>query len=267
MTDRLRVGVVSYLNTEPLIVGLADDVPEAELVEDVPSRLAEALAEGRLDVAIVSSIEYATHPGYRIVGDACIASRGEVLSVRLFARVPPERIRRVALDAASRASTALAEVLLRRRWGLEPRIDAYPIPGELDGLPEGVDAVMLIGDRCMRTPVAAWPHVVDLGRAWTDWTGLPFVYAMWTARPAVDLGRLPEALDRARDRGVASVEEVARTQAARHGLDADVCRDYLVRLIHYRLGPDERRGLERYYREAAAVGLAPPGRTLEFYGD
>src|SRR6266849_3046254 len=113
----IRIGAVNYLNTKPLIEGLEELAPEADLVLEVPSRLADSLAEGRLDVALIPVIEYFRAGTYSIVPNIAIASRGPVLSVTLFSRVPWEKIRRVALDEGSRTSAALCQILLRKKYG------------------------------------------------------------------------------------------------------------------------------------------------------
>jgi chorismate dehydratase len=264
---RIRVGVVLYLNTEPLVCGLAEDAPEAELIEDVPSRLAKMLAAGQLDVAIVSSIEAFRHEGYRVVSDACIASRGPVLSVKLFCRVPPGRIRRLALDAASRTSTALARIVLAERYDCRPEVVDFPLDGRAEDLPADLDGVVVIGDRCMRIEPGAFAHQLDLGAEWAKWTGLPFVYAVWTARSGVDLGALAGKLENARDRGLTQLAEIADREADARGLGRDLCYDYLSRRMHYRLGPEERAGLEAFGARAGEFGLAPKGRTVEFVVD
>ncbi len=110
--ERLRIGVVTYLNARPLTACLAQLAPNAELVVDLPSRLADGLAAGRLDVALIPSVEYFRHPGYVVVSDACVACDGPVRSVKLYGRVPVSRIRTVALDEGSRTSAALAQILL-----------------------------------------------------------------------------------------------------------------------------------------------------------
>src|SRR5262245_47306094 len=110
--EKLRVGAVHYLNTKPLVYGLAELAPNVELVYDVPSRLADRLARRTLDVALIPSIEFFADPGYTIVSDACIACRGPVLSVKLFSRRPLVEIRTLALDEGSRTSIALARILL-----------------------------------------------------------------------------------------------------------------------------------------------------------
>src|SRR6266542_2935886 len=120
MATPVRVGAVNYLNTKPLICDLELLAPDAELVLEVPSRLADLLAEGRLDVALIPVIEYFRAGSYSIVPDIAIASRGPVLSVTLFSRVPWAGVRRVALAAGSRTSAALTQVLLRQRYGVRP---------------------------------------------------------------------------------------------------------------------------------------------------
>src|SRR5207245_10481453 len=139
---------VAYLNTKPLIYDREALAPEAELVLEVPSRLADLLAAGQLDVALIPVIEYFRAGSYSIVPNIAIASRGPVLSVTLFSRVPWTAIRRVALDEGSRTSAALAQILLRQRHGLNPEV--VPLPLEKSAEESDADAVLLIGDRAMR---------------------------------------------------------------------------------------------------------------------
>src|SRR6266480_361020 len=117
---KLKIGAVSYLNTKPLVYRLAELAPEAELSFDLPSRLADDLASGRLDVALIPSIEFFQDPSYTIVSDACIGCRGPVLSVKLLSRVAPERLRTLALDEGSRTSVALTRILLEQRFDIRP---------------------------------------------------------------------------------------------------------------------------------------------------
>ena len=108
----MRIGAVSYLNKKPLVYGLAELAPQHELVFDLPSRLADDLAAGRLDVALIPSIEFFQDPAYVIVSDACIGCRGPVLSVKLLSRVAPDKIRTLALDEGSRTSVALTRGMI-----------------------------------------------------------------------------------------------------------------------------------------------------------
>ena len=104
-TARLRLGAVNYLNARPLVHGLAELLPQSQLIFDYPSRLADGLARGNLDIALVPSIELADHPGWRIISDACISCLGQVLSVKLLFRIPPAEVCTLALDEGSRTNT------------------------------------------------------------------------------------------------------------------------------------------------------------------
>jgi len=262
---KLRVGAVSYLNTKPLIYRLEQLAPQAELVLDVPSRLAVDLADGKLDVALIPSIEFFREPTYTIVSDACIACRGPVLSVKLFSRGPIQAIRKLALDTGSRTSVALTLVLLKERHGIElPPIAVEPLPEGASVLDTDADAVLVIGDRAMHSPAGRFEVVWDLGDEWRRWTGLPFVFAMWTARAGNDLAGLEAALAEARDEGLAHLEQIAEREAAPLGLTVPQCLAYLRDNLHFRLGPSEQQGLELFYRYAAGMGLAPAGVEFGF---
>ena len=127
----LRIGAVNYLNTKPLIYGLDRLAPSCEIVLDYPSRLADQLAAGQLDVALIPSIEFFQDPSYTIVSDACIGCRGPVLSVKLFSRVPVENIRTLALDEGSRTRVALVRILLGERFSIEPELVPLPLSATL----------------------------------------------------------------------------------------------------------------------------------------
>lgn len=250
----VRIGAVSYLNAQPLVYHLPRLAPEAEIVVDLPSRLADGLTNGRLDVAIVPSVEYLRHSGRQIVSDACIAADGPVRSVRLYSRVPVERIRTLALDEGSRTSAALTRILLKERFGLEPRIEPLPIGTAMKDC--RADALMLIGDRGMRPYDGEFACVWDLGEEWSHWTGLPFVFALWVARPGVDVQALERLLSAARDEGVKCFEEIARSAAHAVGIPEAQCLAYLRDHLEFQLGPRQRQGLELYYELARRHGLA-----------
>jgi chorismate dehydratase len=263
MESTVRVGAVNYLNTKPLICDLEALAPAAELVLDVPSALADRLADGQLDVALVPVIEYFRSGAYFIVPGISIASRGPVLSVTLFSRVPWTGIRRVALDAGSRTSAALTQILLRRRYGTSPEV--VPLALEESAEDADADAVLLIGDRAMRACLPGFAHAFDLGQEWFDWTGLPFVYAVWAVRPGADLRGVAAALAEAKRRGLARAGQIAAREAPELGLDAGFCRRYLSTILHFDLGPREQAGLHHYYMLACELGLARRGVGLTFH--
>jgi chorismate dehydratase len=263
MEGTIRVGAVNYLNTKPLICDLEGLAPEVELVLDVPSRLADLLAAGELDVGLIPVIEYFRAGDYSVVPGISIASRGPVLSVTLFSRVPWPHVRRVALDAGSRTSAALTQILLRKRYGVTPELAPLPLDGSAEDA--DADAVLLIGDRAMRACLPGFAHAFDLGQEWADWTGLPFVYAVWAVRAGADLGGVAGALHEARRRGMARTGLIAQREAPRLGLDAGFCRRYLDTILHFELGPRELAGLHHYYALACELGLAPRGRAVRPY--
>jgi chorismate dehydratase len=266
MAPPIRVGAVSYLNAKPLYYGLCEQLPQVRLVMDVPSRLAEQLAAGELDVALIPSVEYlrgATR-GYEIIPGFAIAAHGPVRSVKLFSRVPWHSVERLALDAGSRTSQVLARIWLDARHGVRPE-QVEELPPGVSALESSADAVLLIGDRAMRVPSAPFHDVVDLGEAWHTLTGLPFVFGLWVARRGLDLGDLPDALEQSRARGLSQADSLARLHGPRLGLDFTTCYDYLTRIISYNLGELEIAGLSRFAAMAASLGLAPEGVNLVFH--
>jgi chorismate dehydratase len=252
----MRIGAVSYLNTKPLVYGLAELAPEAEVVFDLPSRLADDLSAGKLDVALIPSVEYFQNPDYAIISDACIGCRGPVLSVKLLSRVPMDGIRTLALDEGSRTSVALVRILLQERFGLSPRLLPFPLGVAAEKV--AADAVLMIGDRAMHPP-AGFSHEWDLGDEWCHWAELPFVFAMWVARKETlpELGEIELALSRARDEGVANLEKIAERESGGVGLTCKQCLSYLRDNLYFYLGLREQRGLQLFREHAMRLGLAP----------
>lgn len=242
----VRVGAVNYLNAKPLVEGLTGFAPAIDLTFDLPSRLADRMAAGELDVGLIPVAEFFRAGTYSYIPDIAIASRGAVLSVTLFSRVPWVDIRSVALDEGSRTSAALAQVLLKKRYGVRPAVRPLPIDAPADAA--GTDAVLLIGDRAMRACLPGFEFAYDLGQEWHDWTGLPFVYAVWAVRDGVELGDVEAAFHHAKRLGLSRAGRIAVREAPKLGLDAGFCRRYLQTVIRYDLGPDELAGMERFHR-------------------
>jgi chorismate dehydratase len=253
MTSKIRIGAVSYLNTKPLVYRLDEFAPDAELTFDLPSRLADDLAAGRLDVALIPSIEYFQDPTYSIISDACIGCRGPVLSVKLLARVPFPEIKTLALDEGSRTSVALARILLRERYDITPQLEPLPIGEGVEAT--SADAVLLIGDRAIHPPADTFLDAWDLGDQWCRWSELPFVFAMWTARSGVDVSHLAAAFEEARDAGLASLPAIAAEEGPKVGLEAGECLSYLRDNLYFHLGPREREGLDLFRTHATQLGM------------
>ena len=258
----LRIGAVTYLNTVPLVRGLPELLPAAELSFDHPSRLADKLAEQRLDVALAPCIELARHPQWTIVSNACIGCRGPVLSVKVLFRKPPAEVATLALDEGSRTSAALTQVLLADRHGVRPRLEVLPIG--VSPLESEADAVLVIGDRAIRSPAIGFCLSWDLGEEWVRATKLPFVFAVWVARPGVDVSELEPALEAARDQGQRELEAIADEQAAAMDLPRELVLHYLRDNLNFYLDASERQGLELFFCRAAALGLIPSNSQLRF---
>jgi chorismate dehydratase len=257
----LRLGVVSYLNAEPLVFGLSRD-PSFVLVRDRPARIAALLAQGEVDLGMIPSAAY-VDGDYAIVPGVAIASRGPVRSVRVYHRGPLAEVRRVALDASSRTSVVLAQVLLREMLGRD--LEYLPAEPELDVMLAGADAALMIGDPALYHP-ADVPSV-DLGEEWTRRRGLPFVYAFW-AGPAgrVSPGqvvRLQEALAE----GLRSLPAIASAYNGLGAQRAPLNEEYLRANIHYGFGAEEQAGLREFYRRAHGQGLIHRVPELKLHGD
>ena len=244
-----RVGSVGYLNAVPLTRGL-----EEEVHYTTPSKLAEMLRRDELDAALVSVVEVLFNDRYDILDGIAIASLGEVKSVLLAHRRPLEEVREVFCDTASLTSVELVRVLLAER-GLKPEFKALP-SYDFAALP---DYALLIGDRALDLLLGPHEHEIwDLGAAWYELTKLPFVYAVWALRRGVENGALRRQLREARDFGLDTLDAIIRS---RTDYDQDFCQDYLGWHIHYHLGSDEKRGLEKFIellrRHSGRIVFAP----------
>ncbi|MBX3423116.1 MAG: menaquinone biosynthesis protein [Pirellulaceae bacterium] len=253
-----RIGAVSYLNTKPLIYGLQQRLPSSQIVLDLPSRLADRLMAGELEVALIPSIEYFRRSeDLAIASDACIACCGAVRSVQLLFRCHPSEVRTLALDEGSRTSAVLAQVLLHRHVGVRPQLQ--PLPIDADFQQSSADAVLVIGDRAMSIDATQFVQCWDLGQQWYQTTGLPFVFAMWVVGQQAptdwDVTDTIRALCEARDAGLAHVAEIAAQQAPIYDLTIDDCLNYFTNQLHFTLRHAERSGLALFEKLADSLGL------------
>lgn len=236
--SQLRLGCVPYLNARPLLHGL-----EAELA--VPSELSRRFVSGEFDAALLPIYEALRLPGPRLVDGFGIGCFGPVQSVFVAHRLELERTPEIVLDAASRTSSQLLAVLLRDWLRLPIRlVETSPDPGA---------ARLVIGDRALRLRKDAGWKFFDLGEAWHEWTGLPFVFAMWTLSETAPVG-LPERLRAAARGGLAAREEIAAGES-----DPAEALDYITHSIRYEVGSREREAILRFRRllrdpEIAAAG-------------
>jgi len=263
MVRTLRVGAVSYLNSKPLIVHLSETLPGVDLRLDVPSKLADELASGDIDVGLIPSIEYFRSGEYTIIPGASIASFGPVMSVKLCSRKPFREIERVAEDEGSRTSRALLRLLMQHVF--DTAFQSVPLPLETPLDEVDSDAVLVIGDRAMRAREGEYPYVLDLGYEWSKWTGLPFVWAFWAVRPGLELDAEEiHAFAAAKEMGRPDVSNLAREEAAKLGLPTAQCEYYLQQVIRHDFGEEEIAGLLRFRELAVEAGLAPEGVRCVF---
>ncbi|WP_437226197.1 menaquinone biosynthetic enzyme MqnA/MqnD family protein [Planctomicrobium sp. SH661] len=252
--QRTRIGAVTYLNSKPLVEGLVDLCPQASVLLDYPSRLADGLAHATLDVALIPSVEAFCDPDYEVVSDACVATHGPVFSVKLYFRKHPGDVKTLALDEGSRTSAALARVMLEERFGVQPKLQRLPIGKTIEDA--STDAVLLIGDRAMSPQPGEFHTVWDLGEEWVNWTGLPFVFAMWVARKDSQLDGIPQQLNAARNLGLNRIDKIAQRGAQSLNLPVDMVKNYLTKNLHFTMGSAEQMGLRLFQELAAAHGLA-----------
>ena len=240
-----RVGSVPYLNAVPLTRGL-----EEQVIFVTPSKLAEMLQRDELDAALVSVTEVLFNDRYDILDGIAVASLGEVKSVFLAHRQPIEQVKEVFCDTASLTSVHLLRVLLAERgfWPEFKPLASY----DFVSLP---DYAMLIGDPALNFLRAPRQHEIwDLGAAWYEITGLPFVYAVWALRRGVENARLRRQLREAKSFGLDTLDSII---SSRGEYDYDFRKDYLGWHIHYHLGTDEKRGLAKFIELLRKHGLGP----------
>ncbi len=240
-----RIGSVPYLNAVPLTRGLENQIQFV-----VPSKLAELLQRDELDAALVSVVEVLFHDRYDILDSIAIASLGEVKSVFLAHRRPLEEVKEVYCDTASLTSVNLLRVLLAER-GLKPEFKPLASYAP-DQMP---DFVMLIGNPAIDFLRAPHEHeIFDLGAAWYEMTGLPFVFAVWALRRGVENRALRRILREARDFGLDTLDYIIASSSE---YDLNFRKDYLGWHIHYHLGSDEKRGLAHFITLLRKHGLGP----------
>ena len=269
----MRLGRIPWINAYP-VYGAIDrglvTVP-ASLVSGTASELNDRLAAGELDVSVVSAVEYARNAAeYHLLPDLAISCDGPVHSVALFSRRPVAELdgRTVLLSASSRTSVLLLQLLCRHRWDVTPRfatVRAEAIDlAALGGFPH--EAVLVIGDAAlMLASRREYPVRVDLGAAWKEWTGLPFVFAVWAARRNAarsEVRRVHERLLESRSWGLAHLDELSAEAAGATAVSEQVCRAYLAGL-DYALSYRHLAGLTDFFRRLAQDGLVPDG-SLSF---
>lgn len=277
----LRVGRIRYINCYP-VYGAIDRgiIPlNGTLIDGVPTDLNKLMASGDLDVSVVSAVEYARDAAnLLLLPELGITSDGPVRSVMLFSRLSPNDLhnKRVVVSSSSMTSVALLELLFEHVWHCKPEF----VPGnaELSDISRfnstPHDARLVIGDAALklsfeRNQGGEWaeryPWCEDLGAAWKQWTGLPFVFAVWVARRKTAVAESLAAhasLIASRDWGLEHLDLLAEQASNYSGVPEPVCREYLSGL-DYRLSYPHLAGLTEFFRRLVLAGRVPDG-TLAF---
>ena len=252
----LKVGIVDFLNSRPLAWGFLRGAYEGVLEPSyhAPSRVADLLAEGEIDVGLIPSIEVLRIGGLEVLPGACVAATGEVRSVLLLLRSPLESLRRVAVDNKSRTSIALLEILMKELWGIAPELVVREVDSR--GVEPGFDAALLIGDPALSVDRSGF-EVVDLAAAWRQLTGLPFVFAVWATRRGMATEELAGYFEDSLQRGLADLDRMVSEAAAAQGLAPSDVRSYLTENLRFSMGAEEVAGLREFFSRARSHGLAP----------
>ena len=272
----LRISIVQYLNTTPLVRGFTHGPLRGkyELSFTVPSQCAEALRAGAVDVAIIPAIEYQRTDGLVVLPDLSISSKNKVRSLLLIAKKPLKEVRRVALDRSSRSTQALVRILCAKHWGIAPEFfEAEP---ELGEMLEEADAALLIGDPALQFALdgASFAeltrnkklNVFDMVAEWRAMTNLPAVLAVWAGRVEAVTAEVVEDFQASLAYGMTHLDEICEEAAEEMKLQAEELRSYLVENIDYGLDAESRRGLQKYYELAAELGILNAVREVRMAG-
>ncbi len=266
---KLRLAAVSFLNARPITYalerGLGRMGERFELRYELPSRCADLLDAGEVDLALLPTASYASLPGeLRVVPGVAVAGKGPVRTVLLVGQVPWEQMQIIGTDSASRTSVALVQLLTQQR-GCQPSFEITPHEHIMDTV-QGTRGALMIGDPAF---VAAerFAYVYDLGEQWSRWVGLPFVYAVWAGRPGAVDGEAVQLLKDSLRQGLQHRAEVARGWAENSHLSPEVCEAYLQHNIRYQLGAEELSGATAFFSRAHAAGLLPRNVPFRFFDD
>jgi chorismate dehydratase len=251
-----RIASVGYVNARPLIAGLDGDA-SVQLRLDVPSKLVGLLQTDQADVALLPVIDYARYPGLKLIPAGGIGCDGPTMTVRLFSQTPMEKATTLAVDPDSHTSVGLARIIFRKRFGVDPKLidlnAATGQPGEV---------LLLIGDKVVCEEPVGFEHQLDLGLAWKQLTGMPFVFAVWCAKQNVDHPALFKQLKSARERGMNDLQKIVKKYAEPRGWPAGVAMQYLSVYLKFDIGPRQLDAIAHYHQLAHEVGVltnAPAG--------
>jgi chorismate dehydratase len=238
---KIRVGIVNYLNTKPLLYGLERPPisDQIELTGDYPARIAQLLLDGEIDVGLVPVAVLPELPEYHIVGNYCIGAEGEIASVALFSEVPMSEIKKVYLDYQSRTSVELLKYLMKEYWGVNPEIVQAANEDYRKEI-KGTTAGLVIGDRAFEQRKTS-TFIYDLGSEWRSITGLPFVFAAWVSTKPLS-AEFIQLFDEAIGLGLQHIDEIV----AANPFDLYDLKKYYNLHLSYKLDLQKQKGMELF---------------------
>jgi chorismate dehydratase len=241
LNKTIKVGIVNYLNTKPLLYGLqrSDIASQIHLVEDHPARLADLLLNNEIDLGLIPVAIIPELEEYHVVGDYCIGTEGEVASVCLFSEVPMNEIKKVYLDYQSRSSVALLKWLMKEYWGIHPEL-IYAEDENYRKQIRGTAAGLVIGDRAFEQRKIS-TFIYDLGMEWRSITGLPFVFAAWVSNKQLSPVFIEE-FNKANAIGLQHIDEIVSA----YSYELFDLKKYYTLHISYKLDERKRKGMELF---------------------
>lgn len=246
--EKIRVGIVNYLNTRPLIYGLQRPPvnEKIELIGDYPARLADMLLNNEIDVGLIPVAVIPQLPSCHIISDYCIGTEGEIASVALFSEVPMEAVKKIYLDYQSRTSVALLKYLVKEYWGINPEF-VYAADENYREEIKGTTAGLVIGDRAFEQRKIS-TFIYDLGSEWKKIIGLPFVFAAW-----ISTRKLPDdfisVFNEANAAGLQHIDEIVASSS----FNLYDLKKYYTLHLSYRLDDEKRKGMNKFLEIAKDI--------------
>jgi len=241
LSKKIKVGIVSYLNTRPLLYGLKlpPIANEIQLVEENPARLAELLIDDEIDVGLIPIAIIPQLEKYFICGDYCIATETEVASVCLFSEVPVNQIERVYLDYQSRSSVALLKWLMKEFWNIHPEMIQATDDSYRKKI-QGTTAGLVIGDRAFEQRKIS-TFIYDLASEWRSITGMPFVFAAWISKQPLPTSFI-QKFNEANAIGLSHIDEIVTSLQ----FDLYDLKKYYSLHLSYKFDDRKRSGMELF---------------------
>jgi chorismate dehydratase len=294
---KLRISIVEFLNTAPLVWGFTDGplAGKYELSFAVPSQCAEALKRGDVDVAIIPAIEYQRIDNTVVLPGMSVSGDGEIRSLLVVSKRPIERAKLIALDTSSRSTVAYVKILARDFWRISPEfVDAAPNPTEML---QNADAALIIGDPALRIaiqmdelsnkaaskkssegccgcdgapdlPIPGFEtlYIYDVAQQWQEMTAKPSVMAIWVGRKDVITPEVVADFQASKEYGMQHVRDIAEGASIKLDLPVPELERYLTENVRFDLTDEYLAGLSLYFQKAADLGLIPRNKPIEFAG-